>query len=69
MSSPAARKSALILDPFDPIGSERRMLRAFMKAADAFDAKHGRSRAAARKQLQKEGIITKSGRLTKRFGG
>lgn len=45
------------------------MLDAFLAAADAFDAKHGRSREAARKQLQKEGIITKAGRLTRRYGG
>jgi hypothetical protein len=45
------------------------MLAAFMTAADAFDAKHARSKKAAREQLRKEGIITKSGNLTKRYGG
>ena len=45
------------------------MLDAFMKAADMFDAKHGKSKLAARKQLEKEGIITKSGKLTRRYGG
>jgi hypothetical protein len=39
----------------------------FCKAADAFDAKYGRSRAAARRMLISEGIYTKSGRLTKNY--
>lgn len=54
---------------FDPIGSEVRMFDAFLKAADAFDKKHTRSKKAARAQLVKEGVITPTGRLTKRFGG
>jgi len=45
------------------------MLQAFMKVADKFDAKHGRSTATAHRQLEKEGIVTPSGRLTRRFGG
>jgi hypothetical protein len=69
MPKPAGTKPAPAFDPFDPIGSEQRMLDAFLKAADSFDAKHGRSKAAARKQLHKEGIITKAGNLTRRYGG
>jgi len=59
----------LAIDFRDPLGSEARMLAAFLKAADRFDDKHGRSEAAARRQLMKEGVVTKTGRLTKRFGG
>lgn len=68
MLKAATMSRALAFDPFDPIGSEQRMLATFMKAADTFDAKHGKSKVAARKQLVKEGIITKSGKLTKRYG-
>jgi hypothetical protein len=69
MPKTVTRKLAFAFNPFDPIRSEQRMLDVFMKAADAFDAKHGKSKAAARKQLVKEGVITKAGNLTKRFGG
>jgi hypothetical protein len=69
MSKAAARKVPIAFDPFDPFGSEQRMIDAFMRAANRFDAKHAKSRTAARKQLQKEGILTKSGNLTKRYGG
>jgi len=65
----ATPNSVFAFNPFDPIRSEQRMLRVFMEAADNFDAKHGSSKAAARKQLLKEGVITKAGHLTKRFGG
>ncbi|MFL9827128.1 hypothetical protein [Rhodoplanes sp. SY1] len=58
-----------VLDPFDPFRSEERVLNRFLEAADRFDAKHGRTKAAARRQLEKEGVVTRSGRLTKRFGG
>lgn len=54
---------------FQQIRNERRMLAEFLKAADRFDRKHARSKEAASAQLQREGIITKSGRLTKRYGG
>jgi len=54
---------------FDPIGSEARLIAAFLKAADKFDAKHSRTKAAARRQLIKEGILTPTGRLSKRYGG
>lgn len=64
-----ARKAVSTYAPLNPIVSEERLLAAFMTAADAFDEKHTRSREAARAQLRKEGIITPSGRLTKRFGG
>ena len=50
----------------DPTGPARTTLALFMTAADSFDAKHA-TPAAARRQLEREGIITKSGRLTKRF--
>ncbi|EJW11735.1 hypothetical protein A33M_2803 [Rhodovulum sp. PH10] len=56
-------------DPFDPIRSERDRLCVFLKAADAFDARHARSKDTAQRQLEKEGIVTRSGKLTKRFGG
>ena len=69
MPNDAPGKATFAFDPFDPIRSERRMLDTFMKAADIFDAKHSKSKAAAQRQLRKEGVITKSGRLTKRFGG
>ncbi len=45
------------------------ILRRFLEAADSFDARHGTSPQAAREQLRREGIITPSGRLTKRYGG
>lgn len=67
--SKKSKNLAVAYDPFDPIRSERRMLAAFKKAADRFDAKHGQSKAAARRQLRKEGIITSTGKLTKRYGG
>lgn len=69
MLKAAAASRAFVIDPFDPIRTEQRMLDAFMKAVDTFDAKHGKSKLAARKQLEKEGIITKSGKLTRRYGG
>jgi hypothetical protein len=64
-----SKKTALNIDPFDPIGSEQRMLDVFLKAADQFDKKHGQSKEAALRQLRKEGIVTKSGKLTKHYGG
>lgn len=64
-----AKKSSFTFNPFDPIRSEQRMLDVFFRAADTFDQKHSRSKAAALKQLYKEGIVTKSGNLTKRYGG
>jgi hypothetical protein len=39
----------------------------FRKAAEAFNTRSMRSQAAARKVLVKEGIYTKSGKLTKRY--
>jgi len=54
---------------FDPIGTEMRMRDAFMKAADAFDKKHTKTKTAALAQLRKEGVLTRSGKLTKRYGG
>lgn len=57
------------IDFRDPLGNDAKIFAAFLKAADRFDDKHGRSEAAARRQLIKEGVITKTGRLTKRFGG
>ena len=56
------------VDPFDPIGSGQRVLDAFLKAADRFDEKHGKSKIAALRQLHKEGILTKKGNLTRRYG-
>lgn len=50
-------------------GSEKEQLKAMEKAFEAFNKKHTRSKEAARKQLQKEGILTPSGRLTKNYGG
>jgi hypothetical protein len=47
--------------------SSREAFEQFCKAADAFDAKYGRSRAAARRIMVAEGLITKSGRLTKHY--
>lgn len=70
MAKSANRAVAPVAVDFrDPLGSEAKILAAFLKAADRFDDKHGRSEAAARRQLMKEGVITKTGRLTKRFGG
>ena len=69
MPKAAAASRAFAIDPFDPIRSEQRMLATFMKAADTFDAKHGKSKLTARKQLEKEGIITKTGKLTRHYGG
>lgn len=60
---------AVVVDPFNPFPSERELLRRFMEGADRFDAKHTRSKDAALKQLQKEGVLTKTGRLTQRYGG
>ena len=68
MPRTAPSKRVVTVDPFDPIRSERRMLDVFMKAADTFDAKHSKSKETARKQLQKEGIITSSGKLTRHYG-
>ncbi|MEO5335430.1 MAG: hypothetical protein H7841_00855 [Magnetospirillum sp. WYHS-4] len=42
---------------------------AFAEAARKFTAKHTKTKASALKILQKEGLITKSGKLTKRYGG
>lgn len=66
-----AKKSSKVLavDPFSPFESERQLLDRLMAAADRFDAKHTRSKEAALKQLQKEGVLTKAGRLTRRYGG
>jgi hypothetical protein len=63
------KKIVLSVNPFDPIGSEQKLLSVFLAAADKFDHKHGRTKQAARKQMIKEGIITKSGNLTKHYGG
>ncbi len=45
----------------------REALEEFRKAADAFTARATRSREAARQVLISEGIITKSGKLTKHY--
>lgn len=63
------KKLPLSVNPFDPIGSERKLLSVFLVAADKFDHKHGRTKNAARRQMIKEGILTKSGNLTKHYGG
>ncbi|MCB2100947.1 MAG: hypothetical protein KDE22_08770 [Rhodobacterales bacterium] len=42
---------------------------AFRDAAERFTKKTTASKKAARAQLVKEGIITKSGKLTPRYGG
>lgn len=56
-------------DPFESVQAEKKVLGRFMKAAEMFDKKHGRSKNTATEQLRKEGIVTKTGRLTKRYGG
>ena len=66
--SSVGKKRAVSVDPFDPIGSERRLLDVFLAAADRFDQKHGRTKVLARRQMVKEGILTPSGRLTKHYG-
>lgn len=63
------KKIPLNVNPFDPIGSERNLLSVFLVAAKKFDNKHGRTKDAARRQMIKEGILTKSGNLTKHYGG
>lgn len=41
----------------------------FRKAADAFNARAMKSPEAARQVMIDEGFVTKSGKLTKRYGG
>ena len=50
------------LDPNDPQSVER-----FRKAAEAFTARATKSREIALQVLVKEGICTKSGKLTKNY--
>jgi hypothetical protein len=66
---PKKPNKVVVVDPFNPFLSERELLQRFMAGADKFDAKHTRSKEAALKQLQKEGVLTKTGRLTQRYGG
>lgn len=54
---------------FDPIGEGHDVVRDFMKAADAFDKKMRADKEMARKFMVEHGFITKSGKLTKRYGG
>lgn len=54
---------------FDPIGEGHDMVQDFMKAADDFDRKMLADKKKARKFMIEQGFITKSGRLTKRYGG
>ena len=65
----AAKSKSVVRARATVSGSAREAvsLHAFMAAADAFDQKHGRSKSAAHKQLVKEGVLTKSGRLTARY--
>lgn len=65
-----AKKARTVqINPFDPFVSEQRALEDFMKAAKAFDKKHNRSKATATRQLQKEGMLTRSGKLSRNYGG
>ncbi len=53
-----------LFDPDDPD-----LLRKFEKAAKEASRRSLKSKRAARATLMKEGFITKSGRLTKNYGG
>lgn len=50
------------IDPNSPEGLEE-----FRQAMKTFDSRVNRTAATARAQLVKEGIYTKTGRLTKRY--
>lgn len=49
--------------------SQREMLARFEKAADKFDADITRNPNEARAKLIQRGILTKTGKLSKRYGG
>lgn len=51
------------------IESDELFLAAFEKAANAFDKKHTRTKSAARKQLTKEKVLTRSGHISRLYGG
>ncbi|HEX3466483.1 MAG TPA: hypothetical protein VHT05_00110 [Candidatus Elarobacter sp.] len=61
------RRTARVVRPFDP--DDPVVVRAFMKAAKEAERRSLASPEAARATLYKLGFITKSGRLTKRYGG
>ena len=48
---------------------DRGFMAAFMKAARAYDKRVNRSKRAARAEMVRLGIYTKTGRLTKNYGG
>ncbi|MDK9721420.1 MAG: hypothetical protein OEL53_09585 [Rhodospirillales bacterium] len=53
----------------DPLKGEEEFIVSFKKAAAAFSKKHAATKETARKQLIKEGFLTKKGNLSKLYYG